>query len=112
MAFSAFLADRIKQILDGRHILYFEADMMGRHQFNINGKFSIGVWLDNLEVRVDPEIMATELKNRKFSHLDESGRRMRGFIIVEPSQFDTWEELEYWIDLALKYNTERFAATF
>lgn len=108
MAYSELLIDRIKQILDTKHIVFEEQAMMGRFSFLINGKFAMGVWNDNLEVRIDPELLDRDLKGRKFTHLDGTGKRMRGFIIVDPAEFDMYEELEYWLDLALDYNRKRY----
>ena len=38
--------------------------------------------------------------------MDFTGRPMKGYVFVKPEGFDMDEDLEYWIDLALKFNPQ------
>ncbi|MCA0154314.1 hypothetical protein [Winogradskyella vincentii] len=40
--------------------------------------------------------------------MDFTGRPMKGFIFITPDGFDMDEDLEYWIELALKFNLEHY----
>lgn len=70
MAYNEFLADGLRQSLNERSVSFEEKESFGIQHFIVNNQFCLGVWNDDLKVRIDPDIMNTELKNRKFRTLD------------------------------------------
>lgn len=109
MAYSEFLADRVRQ-----RLLKFgfieEKKMMGGLIFMVNNKMCVGVDTDKdsgedrLMVRVG-KLPYESLLNVKGSRaMDFTGKVMRGFLFVGPEGFDNEEDLDFWIRAALEFN--------
>ena len=109
MAYSEFLADRVRQRLKGRGLIV-EKKMMGGLIFMVNEKMCVGVDTDKksnedrLMVRVG-KLPYQELLNVKGSRvMDFTGSVMRGFLFIDPDGFDMEEDLDFWVDKALEFN--------
>lgn len=109
MAFSEFLADRVRNHLKGAGLLE-EKKMMGGYLFMVNGKMCIGVdrdkttAQDRLMVRVG-KLNYEDLLDKKGSRkMDFTGRPMRGFLFVYPEGFDSEDHLQFWVKQALSFN--------
>ena len=109
MAYSEFLADRIRQRLTTAGQVV-EKKMMGGLIFMVNNKMCIGVdidkktGLDRLMVRVG-KLPYEELLNKEGSReMDFTGRVMRGFLFIDPEGFDSDDDLDFWVEQALKFN--------
>ena len=110
MAYSEFLADRVRQRLSKYTII--EKKMMGGLIFMVNEKMCIGVDTDRksgndrLMVRVG-KVNHDQLIFKKGSReMDFTGKVMRGFLFIEPEGFDSEEDLDFWIEKALFFNKE------
>ncbi len=109
MAYSDFLADRVRQRLhNAGHVI--EKKMMGGLIFMVNDKMCIGVDIDKrtqqdrLMVRVG-KLPYEDLLNTKGSRkMDFTGTVMRGFLFIDPEGFDADEDLDFWIEKALDFN--------
>jgi TfoX/Sxy family transcriptional regulator of competence genes len=109
MAFSEYLADRVRQRLINKGKVE-EKKMMGGLIFMVNDKMCVGVDYDKkkhedrLMVRVG-KLPYEELLNKKGSRqMDFTGTVMRGFLFIESSGFDADADLDFWIEKALEFN--------
>lgn len=109
MAFSEFLADRVRQLLPS-HLKIEEKKMMGGLIFMVNEKMCLGVdvekqmGIDRLMVRVG-KLTYDELLGQRGSQLmDFTGKPMRGFLFIQPEGFDSDEDLAFWVSKALEFN--------
>lgn len=110
MAYNESLADRIKQILESRRIKYTEKKMFGGLCFLVDDKMLMGVEKERLMVRIDQEDEPKALKKKGAKPMDFTGRIMKGFLFVDDSAVDKDKDLEYWVDLCLKYNPKAKAS--
>ncbi|MDF4202190.1 TfoX/Sxy family protein [Maribacter sp. SA7] len=109
MAYSEYLADRVRPRLKGKGHLE-EKKMMGGLTFMVNGKMCIGIMFDKkseedkLMVRVG-KLNYEELLNKPGSRpMDFTGKPIRGFLFVGPDGFDTEDDLDFWVENALEFN--------
>lgn len=109
MAYSEFLADRVRQRLCKSQTIE-EKKMMGGLIFMVNDKMCVGVDIDKkmntdrLMLRVG-KLPWKDLLNKKGSReMDFTGSVMRGFLFIDPEGFDNDEDLDFWIDKALEFN--------
>ena len=108
MAYSEFLADRVRQRLQNQALE--EKKMMGGLIFMVNEKMCVGIDIDKqtkqdrLMVRVG-KLPYEQLLGQKGSRMmDFTGTVMRGFLFVDPEGFDSDEDLDFWIERALEFN--------
>lgn len=104
MAYDEHLADRVRQVLEERHVSTEEKKMMGGLCFMVNGKMCAGIVDDRLMARVDPMVYEQVLQRDGAREMDFTGRPMRGFVFVESDGIDEDEDLFFWIDLCLEFN--------
>jgi TfoX/Sxy family transcriptional regulator of competence genes len=109
MAYSEFLADKVRQRLANKGKVV-EKKMMGGLIFMINDKMCIGIdtnkstMEDRLMVRVG-KLPYQELLKKKVSRpMDFTGSVMRGFLFVDPEGFDKDVDLDFWVEKALDFN--------
>ena len=104
MAYNEFLGERIGIALKRKGVAFEEKKMMGGLAMMVDEKMCVGVVKDKLMARIDPEIYETALTRPGCKPMDFTGKRMKGFVFVEPESLDQEEDLEYWIALALEFN--------
>jgi hypothetical protein len=110
MAYDAFLADRIRQQLKEKHILFEELNMMGGLCFKVDNKMLCGIHFDKkfgdnlLMARIGEAVYEAELKKPNCLPMDFTGRPMKDYIFVTPEGFDTDDDLSYWLDVCLAFN--------
>ncbi|HEX9601854.1 MAG TPA: TfoX/Sxy family protein [Mariniflexile sp.] len=110
MAYDAFLADRIRQQLKEKHILFEELNMMGGLCFKVDNKMLCGIHFDKkfgdnlLMARIGEAVYEAELEKSNCLPMDFTGRPMKGYIFVTPEGFDTDDDLSYWLDVCLAFN--------
>ncbi|TDT47133.1 TfoX-like protein [Maribacter spongiicola] len=109
MAYSEYLADRVRPRLKGKGELE-EKKMMGGLTFMVNGKMCIGIMFDKkseedkLMVRVG-KLNYEELLNKPGSRpMDFTGKPLRDFLFIGPDGFDTEDDLDFWVAQALEFN--------
>src|SRR6516165_7291697 len=102
MAFSEELAERIRQGLARRKGIE-EKRMFGGIGFLLNGNLLVGVWKDSLIVRLGPEEGEEALKERHVSEFDITGRPMKGWVLVAPEGVEADEQVNGWIERAMKF---------
>lgn len=104
MAYSEYLADRIRLVFKHKRVAAEEKKMMGGLCFMVNDKMCVGVEKDKLMARIDPKIYDKALAKKGCREMDFTGKPMKGFVFVEPEGIDKDRNLEYWIQLCLEFN--------
>lgn len=110
MAYNEYLQERIKRIFTERKAPFFGKKMMGGYLFMVDDKMCMGIHIDKktnedwLMARIGEEAMEEAFTKTGCQPMDFTGRPMKGFVYVKPEGFDMDKDLEYWIDLALKFN--------
>ncbi|MCT4624773.1 MAG: TfoX/Sxy family protein [Schleiferiaceae bacterium] len=106
MAFDEYLGERIAQNLNQRKVLFEEKKMFGGLAFMINGKMCVGIVKNEMMARIGPDAMDEALKMEGCRIMDFTGRPMKGYVFISQDGIDSEENLNYFIELALKFNTE------
>jgi TfoX/Sxy family transcriptional regulator of competence genes len=103
MAFSETLAERIRQRLARRKNVE-EKKMFGGIGFLLNGNLLVGVRKDSLLVRLGPDESDEALKEPHVSEFSIRGRgTMKGWIVVGLEGVEGDEQLNDWIQRAMKF---------
>lgn len=113
MAYSEFLADRVRQRLPGS-LPVIEKKMMGGLIFMVNHKMCIGIDIDRkneqdrLMIRVEKDAYIKLLKKKGCREMDFTGKPMNGFLFIYPEGFDIETDLDFWVEKALEFNRKNF----
>ena len=99
MAYDEQLAARVRVLLADRADVS-ERKMFGGLTFMLGGNMCCGVNKDELIVRLDPEREDEALSRPHARAMDFTGRRMPGFITVQPEGLDG-EQLDEWVQDAV-----------
>ena len=105
MSYNEALANRTREIISLTHKNVEEKKMFGGLCFMVNDKMCVGVEQERLMVRLDPEKYDEVIQKKGCTPMDFTGKPMKGFVFVDVNVLRTKKQLEYWIKLALKYNT-------
>lgn len=103
MAYSEKLAERIREALGNQKNLTEKA-MFGGICFMLNDKMCIGVNLDEIMCRIDPDMDDEALHRPGARPMDFTGRPMRGYVFVHETAIKKKSELDYWVKLCLDFN--------
>ncbi|MBQ4914171.1 TfoX/Sxy family protein [Maribacter sp. MMG018] len=109
MAYSEYLVDRVRNRLRGIGFLE-EKKMMGALVFMLNGKMCIGVDVDKattndrLMVRVGKLNYGKLLGEKGSKQMNFTGKPSKGFLYIYPEGFDSEEDLDFWVEQAIKFN--------
>lgn len=72
--------------------------------FLVNHKMCISVHLDDIMLRVNPEILDSLEVKSGWTQMTIKSKPVKGYILVSEDVLFKNEELDYWIELALEYN--------
>ena len=98
MAYDEGLAERLREIFAGRYDID-EKKMFGGIAFMIHGHMCCGIVNDTLMARVGP-VQHDEALGRPHARvMDFTGKVMKGFVYVDPSGFESDEDLQSWVAL-------------
>ena len=109
MAYDEKLANRVREALSEQKSVV-EKKMMGGLTFMVNGKMCVGILREDLMARIDPEVYETALQKTGCREMNFTGRPMKGFIFISPEGTSTRKDLDYWMDLALDFNSRAKAS--
>ena len=104
MAYSEYLADRIRKSLKDQHSEFMEKKMMGGLTFMVDDKMCVGVIGESLMARIDPEIYDEALQKNGCRQMDFTGKPMKGFVLIDAEGIDQDNDLDYWVNLCLNFN--------
>ena len=110
MAYNEKLADQTREIISLTHKRVEEKKMFGGLCFMVNGKMCVGVEKERLMVRLDPERYEEVMEMDGCKPMDFTGKVMRGYVFVDADVLNTKKKLEYWVKLALEFNSKAKAA--
>jgi TfoX/Sxy family transcriptional regulator of competence genes len=109
MAYDFDLADRIRECIV--HLSNIEEkEMMGGLAFMYNDKMCVGVIGEELMARIDPDEFESAIEKTGCRPMDFTGRPMKGWIMVDYEGMKRNADLEYWISLAVNYNSRAKAS--
>ena len=97
MAYDETLAARVRELVMAREGAT-EKKMFGGIGWMIGGNMACGVIRDSLMVRHDKAEREELLKEPHTAPFEGNGRRMTGFLIVEPEGVQTDDELARWVE--------------
>jgi TfoX/Sxy family transcriptional regulator of competence genes len=105
MAHSEMLADRVRELISPTHKITEEKKMFGGLCFMVNHKMCVGVEEERLMVRLNPDLTEEVMEKEGCRPMDFTGRIMKGYVFVDIEALNTKKKLDYWINLALDYNS-------
>ena len=104
MAFDEYLGERISNYLQSKKVDFEARKMMGGLCFMVDDKMCVGIVKDTLMARIGEEAYAEAIQREGCKEMDFTGRPMKGYVFVLSEGIDMDKDLEYYIDLALKFN--------
>lgn len=110
MAYSEYLADRIRQDLKDKRVVFEEKKMMGGLCFLVDGKMCAGVVAESLMARIGPEAHDLALGKKGCREMDFTGRPMKGYVFVDSEGIDTDKDLAEWLQLCIDFNPKAKAS--
>lgn len=102
MAYDESLAERLRNMLTRQNGIT-EKKMFGGIGFLLNGNMCVGVWKNDLILRIGRDIYEQTLAEPCVKEFDITGRAMTGWVMVEPDGVRADEELLDWVRLATKF---------
>lgn len=104
MAYSEYLADRVRHTLKENKAAFEEKKMFGGLCFFVDEKWCTGVFKEELMVRIAPENESKYLQVNDCRMMDEDTHSMKGFLMVSPEGVDMDDDLDKWIKRCLEFN--------
>lgn len=101
MAYDEGLAERLRVRLDDVHGVA-ERRMFGGLAFLTYGNLTVGVFGDDMIVRVGPDAQEAALQRPGVGRFDITGRPMRGWVLVAGEVLDD-EDLDGWLSQARSF---------
>jgi TfoX/Sxy family transcriptional regulator of competence genes len=105
MAYNENIAEAVREHLVHKPDVE-EKNMMGGLTFMVNGKMCVGVIKDTLMCRIDPAIHNQAVEKPGCRTMDFTKRPMSGYVQVDESVLKSPKDYEYWIGLAIDFNSK------
>src|SRR5262245_43828676 len=102
MAFDESLAARIRDALARRRNVEAKK-MFGCICFFLNGNALVGVWKDRLIARLGLDEGEAALLEPHVRAFDITGKPMRYWVAVDPEGVEDDDQLEAWVERAIKF---------
>jgi hypothetical protein len=103
VAYDEELADRIRELVGGESDLV-EKKMFGGLAFLIGGNMAVAASSQGgVLVRVDPVQSDTLVATTNARLMEMRGRRMQGWLRVDPNDVRTKRQLAKWVELGMTY---------
>jgi TfoX/Sxy family transcriptional regulator of competence genes len=109
MAYNEKLAERIRERISNLSNIE-EKEMMGGLVFMFNGKMCLGIIKDEMMCCIDPAIHDIEVEKNGCRTMDFTNRPMKGYIMIEELAMRSKKDFDYWIQLAIDFNTKAKAS--
>src|ERR1700760_1105992 len=109
MAYSETLANRVRGRLADVPAVEEKA-MMGGLTFMVNDKMCVGIIKDEMMCRIAPELHDAVVERPGCRTMDFTNRPMKGYVMVDGTGMRSDSDFEYYINLALDYNTKAKAS--
>jgi TfoX/Sxy family transcriptional regulator of competence genes len=103
VAYDEELADRIRELVGGEADLT-EKKMFGGLAFLVGGNMAVGAsGQGGILVRVDPAESGALVATTSARLMEMGGRRMRGWLRVDPEDVRTKGQLDMWVEIGTTY---------
>lgn len=102
MAYDQVLAGRVSEMIASLPGLE-EKMMFGGVGYLLNGNMSVGVYKENLIVRVGHQGFEEKMSMPHTIPFDITGKAMKGWLMVELGGVESDEDLQYWIDQGVEF---------
>lgn len=106
MAYSEYLAERVEEALRAQGAVPIAQRLFGGLGYMVAGKLRMGVVGEEILVRLDPALGDTPLERPGCRVMDLTGRRMRGWFLLEGGEAEDDQTLAYWVGECLRYNPQ------
>jgi len=101
MAYDEKLAERLRSELKG--VPFVEKKMFGGVGFLLHGNMAVGVYKDDLIVRLAPAKHDKLIKKTGAKLFDITGRPMKGWLMIEPNGCKTKKQLSTWVKEGVEF---------
>ncbi len=102
MAYDQLLGQRIRNSLSRKKGIE-EKKMFGSLGFLLHGNMLVGIWNNSLIARVGPDAYEESLREHHAREFDITGKPMNGWVLVDPEGVGDDDELNRWIQRAVKF---------
>ena len=102
MAYDEGLAERLESLMPQLAGLT-ETHMFGGFGYLLNGNMCIGIWKDELILRVGIDVAEDLLKQPNITPFDITGKAMKGWAMAAPQATSEDEDLLGYINLCLDF---------
>ena len=109
MAYDEELAERVRKYFSSIKKVE-EKKMMGGLTFMVNEKMCVGVLKDELMLRIEPELHDEAIAKNGCRIMDFTKKPMKGFVFVSEEGMKSKKDFDYWMNLALDYNSKAKAS--
>ncbi len=104
MTYNEKLADAVREIISLTHFNVEAKKMFGGLCFMVNDKMCIGVEIEQLMVRLNPDIYYEVMEHEGFKLMDFNGKVMKCYVFVDANVLSTKKKLKYGVAPALEFN--------
>lgn len=84
--------------------------MFGGVAFMVDNKMCICVGDDDIMCRIDPALHEEAIKRKGCRTVIMRGRELKGYVYVDEYSIKNKKDFDYWIGLALEFNTRAKAS--
>lgn len=104
MVNESLLLSLLRDLLTKKGIAWEEKKMFGGICFLVDRKMCFGTTKGKFLVRVDPEEFDSLLENSNSEPMIHGSRIMKGYLYINPEDYQTNERLEFWVTKCLEFN--------
>ena len=72
--------------------------------FMVDDKMCFVTFRGGLLCRINPEERDKLLRETGAEIISQGGREMKGYVLIQPADYESDQELEFWISKCLKFN--------
>ena len=101
MAYNENLAERIRSQFG--KVPFVEKKMFGGVGFLVHGNMAVGVYKEDMIVRVEPSKYEKLMKKSHTKVFDITGKPMKGWIMVEPEVLRTAKQVNTWVKEGIEF---------
>ncbi|QCE40035.1 TfoX/Sxy family protein [Psychroserpens sp. NJDZ02] len=110
MATDQYLLERITNILTSKKTQWIDKKMFGGHCFMVNKKMCFATYKGGLMLKVGTAEINELLNKNGANKMIQGGKPIKGYLFIQPEGYDTEDDLEFWIQKCLDFNTKQYSA--
>lgn len=100
--FDESLAARVRLVLAGKRKIV-EKRLFGGTGFLLSGNLVVAIWKELLIARVGLKAYPEALREPFVQEFNVTGKSMRGWVMVQPPGLEDDDQLQSWIQRAMKF---------